>query len=69
MIYFIIRDTLIMTYLFSYLQKQLNKMNGQTWYLKVKCVMYFGTDGVDVFDFQRQAMLNDICKCTPSVLE
>ena len=43
---FIIRDTLIMTYLFHYLQKKQNKTNGQTWYLKVKSVIYFGTEGV-----------------------
>jgi hypothetical protein len=40
MTYSIIKDTLILTYLFHYLHKKLNKTNGQTRNVKVKNVTY-----------------------------
>ena len=46
MTYFIIRDTLIMIYLFYYLHKKLNKMNGQKRSLEVKNDTFNGTEGV-----------------------
>jgi len=46
MIYSIIRDTLIMIYLFYYLHKKMNKTNGQTRSLKVKNDTFNGTEGV-----------------------
>jgi len=48
MTYSIIRDTLILTYLFYYLHKKMNKTNGQTRSVKVKIVTYFGTEGVGI---------------------
>jgi flagellar biogenesis protein FliO len=48
MTYFIIRYTLIMIYLFYNLRKKMNKTNGQTQYLKVKNITYFGTEEVQM---------------------
>jgi hypothetical protein len=48
MAYSIIRNTLILTYLFSIYTKKLNKMNAKIRNIKVKNVTYFGTDGTCV---------------------
>ena len=48
MTYFIISDALILIYFIICIGKP-NKTNGQTWYLKVKSVIYFGMEGVYVY--------------------
>jgi hypothetical protein len=44
MAYSIIRNTLILTYLFSIYTKKLNKMNGKIRNIKVKNITYFRTE-------------------------
>ena len=46
MTYSIIRDTLILTYLFYYLYKKQNRTNGQTRSVKIKNITYFGMEEV-----------------------
>ena len=57
MTYFIIRNTLIMIYLFYYLHKNLNKTNGQTRSLKIKNDTFNVTEGVFI---KKAHILNQI---------